>query len=287
MDYWDLKVKSGGTDPLNPPLLKDIFKASKTDGKEGGFDPSGKGFDYLLRRIFGKDGLTDPATPQPVKDQISRTVFDPRNAGWLADLGRDYIDDQGINHPGKFAVWSNMGTPEVFKAIASSSDPRVKEMYKNYMERTFGFELFTPEIQNLNNLGSQPNIRMKWNNENHKFGFDVVDRTTGRVVAFDAHNEDKIYYTEPKPGALTIAGAPIVDPNALREMRRSVRSLNSALTPISRIAALEKTDVNTYLLNLLTNMRVDLTKVDNVPQKFKRAIIQSNEEIEQRKTPNP
>lgn len=269
-------------DPLNPPSLNQQIEKAKSDGIA-----APKYFDKLLDVIHAPHGLLDPKSTPEEKTNIALMLSNPDNFGLFRKIAPDYTDSQGRQRPGLYAVYQNFTSPDVVKAMKGQGDQIFKN-YQNFIETSFGKDLFPKEVMNLNTLSSQPNMHIAWDQEQHKF--DLVITDNGKVIDTQAQTSTNLYYSKHGNAPSLTIRTPLIPEGSLKEARQSIYNLNRGLQGVSNIAKVAGTDVDAYLLQTLGDLGVDLSRISNpeaLPDKILSAIVAARPRVDIKKKGKP
>lgn len=123
---------------------------------------------YIYKGLVNTSNeIKDPKMSDDVKATAVRYLFDPANNGVLQNWKMDYrtTSPDGrlkIEHPGKYAVWTQLTDKDVSDSI-SKLDDKSKSYYKNWVDIT-GRELIGEDVRNLNHFTGHDNLYFKWVN---------------------------------------------------------------------------------------------------------------------------
>lgn len=233
--------------------LYDSLTAAKKASQAGSNVPS-RAYDDLV----GNVGIITKAAAGNVQDQaVAKNVvdymFDPQKNSRVMDFfGRDFVDDQGKIHKGKFSAFDTLTAPKVADSVYSLKDSAAWGKYKDWTETSFK-SLFGNEINQLNNIQGDKSIpfSLSWDSEAHRFGLNFKQ------------SQDTV---------------DSVSQNYIKEATRSVNALNSGLQNLSYMHSKEGGDTNAYLFDMLLGLGYspnDKLHGDNLPQKAVEAIAAS------------
>lgn len=211
--------------------------------KRGVTDPQFMESYLNLTKMLGKSD-----TPTEVKTNLAKAMFDPKNAQFLSgkNFQMDYTDPQtGKFVPGKYSVFTRMTSPDITHSVMQLKDPNVIQNYRNWTEESFGVHLFGNELNDLKDIQDTPWLHLNWDNEKHQFSI-----TTDKGAPEKSFQQTMV--------------------------SKSINRLNVGLQGLSNVEKATKGDVNSYLLNVLQNFGVDLSKNTNgIPEKMTQAIVNS------------
>lgn len=208
------------------------------------------------------DNLTDnvnlilKANEMGKKDVAKEVVdytFDPaKNSKIMNFYGRDFTDDQGKFHKGRFAVYDTLTQPKIVDAIQKIGDRDSWNKFRNWNEMSFK-TLFGEEVKNLDSISKDNSMPMKllWDSENHRMSVEFPEK--------------------PKT---------TVDANYQAWTQRSVNALNTGLNNLAYMHSKEGADTNEYLFSMLHEMGYDPNSKlsgNNLPQSVMNAIKASQE----------
>lgn len=205
---------------------------------------------YTNNLINIVDDINDPRAPQAAKENVVRYLFSPEGQGILKNIKVDYTDPEtGKFVPGKYSVWQRLSSPDVVQNISKLPN-EYRQMYKNYMEREAGSELFFKELQDLNRFTGHDDLHFKYN-DGSKGGtpsIELIDKT-GKPVQ-----------TRPRiPGQWNM-NAPSEDKPYLDQVNQTVGRINDALSGMHRVESGFGGNASDYLLSFLIRSQVDLGK---------------------------
>lgn len=153
-------------DARGQPIQRTLVDAIRDGKKKGIPDPefNGKMVDLVT-------GITDPAMPQQMKDQLIKWGFSKPEL--MDELRKDYKDPvTGRQVPGKEAAFNRMTSPAMSGSIAENAkaNPANYQMYKGWTESEYG-KIFRGDLQDMNKILEKPylNAHFGWNNSAKQF----------------------------------------------------------------------------------------------------------------------
>lgn len=196
------------------------------------------------------------------KANLARAMFDPTNLGFVSKIKSDAPDPAkpGRLIPGAQSAYVRMSSLPVLQEVhrlSQTQDPTLWKDAKNWVEHSFTRELFPREIKNLNNFTESARFRIAFDNESHQFILIPKETLAGST-------EGGAITSMPAKGP--IPGYAIA--------KQSIDRINFGLQGIINISKIEGTNPDAYILNMLAENGVDLTKLDgNLFEKMGRAVI--------------
>ncbi len=210
---------------------------------------------YVGNLVNIVDDLKNPQAPEQDKINVMRYLFSPEGQGILNGIKTDYTDPTtGKYVPGKYSVFTRLTSPDVLSEVRKMPQD-IRNMYKNYMEREAGAQLFYKEFQNLNFQTGQEDLHFAYN--------DGGDRGLPYITLLDKTGQpmNNIY------GAISRA------PSQIQQVQQAVNRINEALAGMSRVEKEFGGNVSDYALSFLMHSQVDLGKNwEGIPQKILDAI---------------
>jgi len=154
-------AQSGGD--AAPTTLAQHIRETDMDKR---IDKNAKSYMYkgLVNTV---EEIKDPKMSPDAKAAIGRYLFDPANNGVLQNWKMDYRTTSAdgrlkIEHPGKYAIWTQLTDKDVSNNIAKLDD-KTKAYYKSWVDIT-GRELIGEDVRNLNHFTGHDNLHFKWSN---------------------------------------------------------------------------------------------------------------------------
>jgi hypothetical protein len=215
-------------------------KATGTKAPDAVYDNLTDNVNLILKA--NETGKTDVA-----KNVVDYT-FDPtKNAKIMDFFGRDFTDNQGKFHKGKFAVYDTLTQPKITDAISRIGDRQSWTKYKDWQEMSFK-NLFGEEVKNLNSIAgdkSQP-FKLLWDSDNNRMSIE--------------------WGSKPQTS---------IDQNYQQWANRSINALNSGLKNLSYMHSKEGSDTSEYVFDMLGQLGYspnDKLEGNNLPAKVMQAI---------------
>lgn len=185
---------------------------------------------------------------QDVAKEAVKYSFDPARNGKLLDqFGRDFTDDNGVFHKGKFAYYDVMTKPKIVDSVHNLKDKDSWDMMKNWQEISFR-NLFGEEVKKLNDIQGDRSLPMKLRWEGNQIVPEFPKATTN------------------------------VEANYMDAARRSVNDLNRGLSNLAYMHSKEGGDTSAYLFEVLMQLGYspnDRLHGDNLPQRVIESIANS------------
>jgi hypothetical protein len=223
---------------------------------------------YIGNLVNLVDDIKNPNAPDADKINVLKHIFSPEGQGILSHIKTDYVDPTtGKAVPGKYSVWSRLSSQDVVDQVGklAKSDPELGQMYKNYMEREAGKELFQKEFLNLNRYTGHDDLHFKYNDggQGGTPQIELIDKS-GKPVAIPRD----------VPGQWGLGGENA--PAYLRNVDANVQRINSALAGMARVEKGLGGNPNEYMLQFLQRSQVDMGKNwEGLPAKLVEAIAAS------------
>lgn len=237
--------------------------AAKT-AKESGVKAPDKIYDNLVDNVkllitAEKEGKTD------VAKEVVKYTFDPRKNGKIVEFfGRDFYDDKGNFHSGKFAVYDTLTQPKIVDSIHNLRDKEAWGMHKDWQEMSFK-TLFSEDVKDLDrkiNWAQMKSTKLNWDSDNNKF-----------FLSGPAVDKSRKFDPSIPPQALP------ADVANVRIVESTLANLQKGLDNLSYMRKKEGSDTNSYLFQMLMDLGYspnDRLHGDNLPQKAIEAIAASS-----------
>lgn len=210
--------------------------------------------DQLIGEV-DKIGKPNNEVPDLIQLHIAHAAFSPANRHLLDNIPMDGIDPATGKHiKGKYAVFTRMTSPQVTNKMYTfgQGDPTVWNEYKGWAEGTFAEELFSHEINDLNNIEKTPGMQVSWDSDNTQW---ILTQTgTGHNTPGTTKH---ITFSSPE----------------YSQAQRSIFRLNQGLRSIKNIAEAEHSDPNLYVLQLMVAAGYRPGPGNSIPQAMLNAII--------------
>jgi dsDNA-binding SOS-regulon protein len=160
------------------------------------------------------DKLHDAGVDKETKQKIVTSFFSPGNREMLSLVARN----------NKMDVLKQLANDQNAKEIYKLGDKSWSQ-YSDWVKSTFGTQVFPNEIRELNEIQSNPKLKIGWNNEDHKI---VLKGSLPEVVK----------------------GSPSVEQGRAEQ---AVARINAGIDSIKGLAKYEKMDVNAYIYKILVD----------------------------------
>lgn len=250
-----------GFEAIAPGLVKDWFRNSMGTNMQGDLDSY---FRAKSKRVYtqpdlmttGKpttlNDLVDDAVKQKITDKgyynsviniandlknpkatpaaqrnLVEAVFGEGNYDFLQRFKREGTTDaKGLPVSGKYAVFSQFTSQDMVNTVdkIGKDHPASWNKYVNWTENEFGKNLFPQEIQDLNTIQKNPNVKIGWDDKTHE-------------VKLKFHSTG--FFTD--------------DSKAYQDAQKSVARLNIGLRGMARVAEKGGGDVDAYVFQLLAS----------------------------------
>jgi hypothetical protein len=194
------------------------------------------------------DDIKNKDAPDRDKQNVVRYLFSPEGQGILNGIKTDYVDpDTGKQVPGKYSVFQRLTSDDVVKEIAKMPDD-LKMMYKNYMEREAGANLFYKEFQNLNYFAGHDDLHFKYNDASKggKPYIELLD-DTGKPI-------------QQSNSAYGVAPQPPMSAGYKYQVQKVVDRINTALSGMTNVEKAFGGNASDYALAFMIRSQVDLGK---------------------------
>lgn len=205
-------------------------------------------------------GITDSNSTEAMKVNYAMSAFSPENRGFISKLNADGVDSQGRPVKGQNAIFQKMTTPEITKEMKrlGETHPQIWMNYQNWVKETFGNELLNREINDLKRIGEDPNLKIGYDADNHRFSINYVPTPEAKAARPNASGLSAV--------SQDTAYLPYV------QARNSINRINSGLYNLKNLADADNTDVDAYLLRTIKEAGGDLSGVKNIPNEMLRQI---------------
>lgn len=264
----DTKLKIGTPrDPRNPSDTRSIYEDIKKV-QEANVPAESKVYDDLIGNV---KLLALPSAPKGVteeqffnvKKNIIDYMYDPAKNGKLMDrFSRDFVDSDGVRHPGKFAVYDVMTQRAQVDKIWEMKDRDSWQKYRDWNELSFR-KLFSEEIGQLNQIANAP-VKLLWNSDTKQF-------TVERDIKTPTPGIEPTLSERATIGRLSPAAE-----RSFQALKEGIEvRLNRGLSNLAYMHDKEGMDTNTYLMDTLMQMGYspnDRLRGHNLPQKVIEAI---------------
>ncbi len=227
---------------------------------------------YINSLVNVVDDIKNKNAPDADKINVLKYLFSPEGQDILGSngIGIDYKDpDTGKDIPGKYSVFTRLTSDDVVSEVArlSKSDPKIGQMYKNYMEKEAGSNLFYKEMGNLNQFTGHDNLHFKYNDGGGK-GVPNIELIDNQGALASPVGQKAAPYA----GSVT----PAPQANYIFQVQKIVNRVNDALAGMSRVEKGFGGDASDYALSFLIRSQVDLGKNwEGLPAKLVESIASS------------
>lgn len=230
-----------------PSTFKDMFDEMKRKGVD---------VPKASKAVLDQVGdISNPKTPDAVKENIALAAFSPGNRGFVSMLNPDGVDSRGRQVTGQNYVFQKWTSPEITREMKKlgEKNPEVWKNYIDWNEYTLGKELLPREIANLKSVGEDKNIKVSWDSDNKRFDVKYIytprASSTGNVLPVDPWS---------------------YPPYALA--KTSLNRINSSLSNYKNVAEASGGDVDTFLLKTIRTIGGDLSNVSGIPAQMLQEI---------------
>lgn len=199
---------------------------------------------YYNSLVNISDDIRNPKMPDAEKANVVKYLFSPEGQGILNHIKTDYTDPQtGKLVPGKYSAFARLTSQDIVDNIAklSKSDPSIGQMYKGYLEREAGAELFQKEFLNLNHFTDTNDLHFKY--------YDGAQGGSPHIEVIPPQDKGPIGRNYEKN-----------DPGYVYQVQKVTNRINDALAGMSRVEKGLGGDVNSYALDFLQRSQVNLGK---------------------------
>lgn len=217
--------------------------------------------------------------PDPTKVKIARAAFSAGNANFISRINEDkveIIDGRRVVTPGRIAVFEQLTSPEMTREMRrlGLKDPSLWNEYTTWVGNTFGNELFRREINNLKTYQRMPGVTITYRSS------DAGAPQFGVIF-----QEDRAAGARPAGGGGPANPIMGMNPAAKAEIEASVAKLNRGLATTSQVFKEDNSNIEAYMLHLLSRTGVDFLgrgsggqPIQGLPEDFRQAIINSRRE---------
>lgn len=256
-------------DPRFPQDTKSIYDAVKK-AQDAKVPASTKTYDNLVDnvKVLGMDSPPAGVSQEQflaAKRNVTNYMFDPaKNEKLLDRFQRDFTDEQGVFHPGKFAIYDTMTQRSIVDNIWKSKDSGSWAKFRDWNELSFR-KLFSEEVGLLSQLGDSP-VKITWDSDKRQFS---VERDFKPAMSLSPSERQLAKPNPANERAFAAAKTAI-------EVR-----LNKGLANLSYMQDKEGTDTSAYLMDTLMQMGYspnDRLKGNNLPQRVIEAISHSKKQ---------
>lgn len=228
---------------------------------------------YIGNLVQIVDDIKNKDAPDDNKINVLKYIFSPQGQGILSHISTDYTDPTtGKPVPGKYSVFNRLTAEDVVKEVGrlSKIDPSVGKMYKNYLEREAGGQLFQNELLMLNKFTGHDDIHIKYNDEPGGHGAPYI-------TLLDRQGKELNVNTRQAPSGLPgVAPTPPLSAGYITQVQKIVNRVNEGMAGMARVENGLGGNPNEYLLQFLQRSQVDLGQNwTGLPQKLMDAIAAS------------
>ena len=217
------------------------------------------------------EDLKNPELMTKNGPNIVQYLFNPRSNSVLQNFNMDYTTTSPdgrlkVEHPGKYAVWTQMTDKDITKNIATLDDTS-KQMYKNWVDIT-GRELIGTDVKNLNHFTGHDNLYFDWDGKNKKL---ILKDKEGALAPIEGQR------AAPYAGGFT----PPPPESYIWQVQKVVDRINRALPNLDSVySTIGGGDTETMLLQTLQQYGMDFNgKVSGLPKAFGDAIAASRKPL--------
>lgn len=246
----DIKPNGDGTYTATPLPVPFTLKDAVDDGLKKGVNDARLYNNYVdfVTTLSSKD-TTDPA-----KIALIKVGYSEGNIGVLNRFQNNGVDPQTKQLiVGKDTVFAQLTSKEALQTIKDMSDKYDKTLWpmaKNWAETEFSRELFTRDIQKMNTIQDDPNIKLTWNTQtSHWDVAPIGQRIFMQSSGLDAH---------------------------VKDVKTVIDRINRGMDAIKNISLIEKgntADADTYAISLLGQAGFNVKEtMPGLPAKLAEAI---------------
>lgn len=227
-------------------LTDDITRIrSKDKGAAADYRTFASTIDWLTKSI------DDPTVHPTIKQNLINYTFNPKNYGLIARLDKE----------GQYSMFGRLTDPALVASIKAQGGAGW-DTYKNWAKHTFGDELLSPSILELNGMTLPTGYTLTFENKTHQM--DILNER-GRSVLYSIEG--------PRPGRMQISP----------QIKRNIINLNYGLDHIRPIMEAEGGDVNYSLAKYLHQLGLNNPEIQGLPQDIIQSIISANKTAAQKK----
>lgn len=251
--FSDTQMKIGVPDDVRKDgvaksMTADIIQAKRAE-KDANAKPPSRLYDDLVENVNLITKAQEMGQENIAKEAVKYS-FDPaRNSKLLNQFGRDFTDDNGVFHKGKFAYYDVMSKPKIVDSVFALKDKDSWDMMKNWQEVSFK-TLFGEEVKTLNGIQGDKSLPVKLRWEGNQIVPEFPKATTN------------------------------VEANYMDAARKSINDLNRGLSNLAYMHGKEAdpNQTSAYLFDVLNQLGYspnDRLHGDNLPQRVIEAIAAS------------
>lgn len=257
-------------DGVAASLYKDLDDARKA--RANGVKAPDKLYDNLVENV----DLLNKASAEGKEDvakQVVKYTFDPaKNSKIVEFFNKDFTDDKGVLHKGKFAVYDTLTRPKVVDSVFNLKDRDSWAMMKNWQEMSFK-TLFGEEAANLNKLQEDKSVPLyiHWDSD-------------AKQLRLESGKEGPFRTQEERRGLLDVRPTEMEaftnqsQQNYIRFANETIHNLNKGLSNLAYMHGKEGSDTSAYLFQTLMTMGYspnDRLRGNDLPQMVIEAIAAS------------
>jgi len=224
----------------------------------------------MVDKVNAISQIGEPGTPDNIKVNLAKAAFSPGNNGFLSKLNMDTFDERGRPVSGMNAVFQKWTAPEVSREMErlGRQDPKVWQQYTDWVKTTWATELMPREMSQLSQYQKDPNLRVSWDTENHRF-----------TVAKTAVPELMQKYREGLGGEGKNTSETIANKKQLDDAERSINRINNGLYNLRHVAQMENpkdpTAIDAFLLRtVMESTSPDVIKdLNSLPGDMMRKVL--------------
>lgn len=247
------RIINQNSDPLSPP--KTITQA--VDEAKARNIKAPEVYDDYVKMV----GLLNQKDVRPeAKMAVARAFFDPANREMMSRFKAEGYTDPTTGQQvqsGKYAVWTRLTSPDIVRSIhklaTSQGMPEAERMYKDWVEDSFAHQLFFTDIGSMRDVQDTPWLHLAYHTSDERGGarLEILDqdgKPLGQQAAqyMHAHNAAGI--------------------------GRSIDNLNKGLRGLQNVEEGLNGDVDSYLIDMLTQAGFDPSKAQGIPDKILQAV---------------
>lgn len=207
--------------------------------------------------------------PNEAKENVANATFTPNNNGMLGKIQMDFTTPDRVPVRGRYSVFNDYGSEGMIAGIKqiAATNPEVAKRYKDWMETSFGVDLFGQDIASLaNSVSRSSDIKILWNNTSNRF---EAEQRYHR-----GESGDLGYFAD-------------VREKQLKQDLQTIERINGGIQTMARVSkAFGETDTNAYILKQLQGAGFDTSKAelkDLLPTQMAIAIKASRKKPEESK----
>lgn len=195
--------------------------------RKSGIRPESQVYQGVFERI---KLLDDPNIPLENKQNLLRSLFNPKNVGNLDKFrpdepGKDYIQ------PGRHKAFDIVTSPDAIKSIekATQNDYQLKAMYIDWVKKSWSDSILRSDVAAINTIDPKK-FYFKWSDGSDgvsRVGFQLMDKETNKPVA-----PDWVYRQNPDPTKPAMA---FVNVNGATYAASSLERLNRTLPNFTNV----------------------------------------------------